>query len=88
MSRLHRETGISMSNLRRFEGGQGCTLTVERKLAAALRTAEGCLWRRYEWSSLFALPVTEARWHFVVWEECPPRWNPCARSARTTFLRS
>lgn len=70
MSRLHRETGIALSTLRRVESGQGCTLSVERKLAAALRTAEGRLWRRYEWTKSFSRPLAEARWHFMVWDEC------------------
>lgn len=70
MSRLFRETGVSMSTLRRIERGEGCTLTVERKLAAALRTAEGRLWQRYEWQKTFPRPLAEARWHFMVWEEC------------------
>jgi transcriptional regulator with XRE-family HTH domain len=70
MSRLHRETGVSMSTLRRVERGEGCTLSVERKIATALRTAEGRLWQRYEWKREFPRPLAEARWHFIVWEEC------------------
>ncbi len=70
MSRLHRETGVALSTLRRVERGLGCTHLVERKLAKALRTAEGRLWQRYEWTKLFARPLAEARWHFMVWEEC------------------
>jgi transcriptional regulator with XRE-family HTH domain len=70
MSRLFRETGVSMSTLRRVERGLGCTPLVERKLAKALRTAEGRLWQRYEWKKTFPRPAAEARWHFIVWEEC------------------
>ncbi len=70
MSRLHRETGVALSTLRRVEGGLGCTPLVERKLAKALRTAEGRLWQRYEWRKVFPRPASEARWHFMVWEEC------------------
>ena len=70
MSRLHRETGVALSTLRRIEAGEGCTLTVERKLAVALRTAEGRLWSRYEWTKAFPRPLAEARWHFSLWDEC------------------
>lgn len=70
MSRLHRETGVALSTLRRIEAGEGCTLSVERKLAAALRTAEGRLWRKYEWTKAFPRLLAEARWHFSLWDEC------------------
>lgn len=70
VSQLHRETGVALSTLRRIENGLGCTPMVERKLAKALRTAEGRLWQRYEWHKTFPRPLAEARWHFLMWEEC------------------
>ena len=35
-----------------------------------MRTAEGRLWQRFEPKKAVHRPLEEARWHFVLWEEC------------------